>query len=48
VSKAVVTQNNTPLGSNIIYDGEKRKPIQVIQALFNILAKVVSKHSNIG
>ncbi|XP_016397624.1 alpha-2,8-sialyltransferase 8F-like isoform X1 [Sinocyclocheilus rhinocerous] len=39
VSKAVVTQNNTPLGSNVIYDGERRKPLHVTQALFNILAK---------
>ncbi|XP_052408753.1 alpha-2,8-sialyltransferase 8F [Carassius gibelio] len=39
VSKAVVTQTNTPLGSNVIYDGERRKPLQVTQALFNILAK---------
>ncbi|XP_042576437.1 alpha-2,8-sialyltransferase 8F-like [Cyprinus carpio] len=39
VSKAVVTQNNTPLGSKVIYDGERRKPLQVTQALFNILAK---------
>ncbi|XP_051570227.1 alpha-2,8-sialyltransferase 8F-like isoform X2 [Myxocyprinus asiaticus] len=28
VSKAVVTQNNTPVGSSILYDGEKRKPLQ--------------------
>ncbi|XP_021327056.1 alpha-2,8-sialyltransferase 8F [Danio rerio] len=39
VSKAVVTQNNTPLGSNVVYDGERRKPLQVTQALYNILAK---------
>lgn len=39
VSKAVVTQNNTPLGSKVVYDGERRKPLQVTQALFNILAK---------
>ncbi|XP_051572493.1 alpha-2,8-sialyltransferase 8F-like isoform X2 [Myxocyprinus asiaticus] len=39
VSKAVVTQNNTPVGSSVLYDGEKRKPLQVTQALFSILAK---------
>ncbi|ROL27947.1 Alpha-2,8-sialyltransferase 8F [Anabarilius grahami] len=39
VSKAVVTQNNTPLGSIVNYDGERRKPVQVTKALFNILAK---------
>ncbi|XP_051988085.1 alpha-2,8-sialyltransferase 8F-like [Xyrauchen texanus] len=39
VSKAVVTQNNTPVGSKIIYDGEKRKALQVTQALFSILTK---------
>lgn len=39
VSKAVVTQSNTPVGSNVIYDGERRKPLQVTPALFNIFAK---------
>ncbi|XP_051994379.1 alpha-2,8-sialyltransferase 8F-like [Xyrauchen texanus] len=39
VSKAVVTQNNTPVGSSVLYDGEKRKPLQVTQALFSILSK---------
>ncbi|XP_030649610.1 alpha-2,8-sialyltransferase 8F isoform X2 [Chanos chanos] len=40
VSKAVVTQANTPLGSKITYDGEKRKPLQVSPALFSTFAKV--------
>ncbi|XP_026058783.1 alpha-2,8-sialyltransferase 8F-like [Carassius auratus] len=39
VSKAVVTQNNTKLGSNVNYDGQSRKPLKVTQALFNILPK---------
>ncbi|KAI7803830.1 alpha-2,8-sialyltransferase 8F [Triplophysa rosa] len=39
VSKAVVTQSNTPLGSNVVYDGERRKPLQVTPALFSIFAK---------
>ncbi|KAL7860636.1 hypothetical protein AOLI_G00169850 [Acnodon oligacanthus] len=38
-SKAVVTQANTPVGSKLVYDGEKTKPLQVTSALFNTFAK---------
>lgn len=40
VSKSVVTQNNTPLGSKLVYDGEKRKPLQVTPELFSTFVKV--------
>ncbi|KAG9264272.1 alpha-2,8-sialyltransferase 8F-like [Astyanax mexicanus] len=39
VSKAVVTQSNTPVGSKVVYDGEKTKPLQVTKALFSTFAK---------
>ncbi|KAG9337594.1 hypothetical protein JZ751_028445 [Albula glossodonta] len=35
LSKAIVTQANTPLESKIMYDGEKRKPLQVTPKLFS-------------
>ncbi|KAL2100867.1 hypothetical protein ACEWY4_002628 [Coilia grayii] len=38
-TKAVVTQANTPLGSRVVYDGEKRKPLQVTPALFSVFPK---------
>lgn len=40
VTKAVVTQANTPVGSKVVYDGEKRKPLQVTPALFSVFPKV--------
>lgn len=39
-SKAIVTQANTPVGSKVTFDGEKRKPLQVTQALFSVFPKV--------
>lgn len=39
VTKAVVTQSNTPLGSKVTYDGEKRKPLQVTPAIFSVFPK---------
>ncbi|KAL0992737.1 hypothetical protein UPYG_G00097700 [Umbra pygmaea] len=39
LTKAVVTKANTPVGSNIVYDGEKRKPLQVTPELFSTFAK---------
>lgn len=39
VTKAVVTQVNTPLGSKLVYDGEKRKPLPVTPDLFSTFAK---------
>uniref|UniRef100_A0AAY4C2S0 ST8 alpha-N-acetyl-neuraminide alpha-2,8-sialyltransferase 6 n=2 Tax=Denticeps clupeoides TaxID=299321 RepID=A0AAY4C2S0_9TELE len=38
-SVAVITQANTPLGSMILYDGEKRKPLTVTPAIFHTFAK---------
>ncbi|XP_063040473.1 alpha-2,8-sialyltransferase 8E-like isoform X2 [Engraulis encrasicolus] len=38
-SKAIVTQANTPVGSKVTFDGEKRKPLQVTQALFSVFPK---------
>ena len=40
VTKAVVTQANTPLGSKMVYDGEKRKPLHVTPELFSTFVKV--------
>ncbi|XP_059901994.1 alpha-2,8-sialyltransferase 8F-like isoform X2 [Gadus macrocephalus] len=37
-TKAVVSQDNTPVGAQIVYDGEKRKPLSVT-AIFNTFAK---------
>ncbi|KAM6957164.1 alpha-2,8-sialyltransferase 8F [Aplochiton taeniatus] len=39
VTKAVVTQANTPLGSKVVYDGEKRKPLKVTPELFGTFVK---------
>ncbi|XP_076853229.1 alpha-2,8-sialyltransferase 8F isoform X2 [Brachyhypopomus gauderio] len=39
ISKAVVTQENTPVGSEVAYDGEKRKPLKVTPELFTTFAK---------
>ncbi|KAI1887241.1 hypothetical protein AGOR_G00187840 [Albula goreensis] len=39
LSKAIVTQANTPLESKIMYDGEKRKPLQVTPKLFSTFIK---------
>ncbi|XP_067089294.1 alpha-N-acetylneuraminide alpha-2,8-sialyltransferase [Osmerus mordax] len=39
VTKAVVTQANTPLGSKMVYDGEKRKPLHVTPELFSTFVK---------
>ncbi|XP_026870410.1 alpha-2,8-sialyltransferase 8E isoform X1 [Electrophorus electricus] len=39
ISKAVVTQENTPVGSKVRYDGEKRKPLQVTPELFSTFTK---------
>ncbi|XP_023867024.1 alpha-N-acetylneuraminide alpha-2,8-sialyltransferase isoform X2 [Salvelinus sp. IW2-2015] len=40
LTKAMVTQANTPLGSKVVYDGEKRKHLQVTPELFSTFAKV--------
>ncbi|KPP71671.1 hypothetical protein Z043_109388, partial [Scleropages formosus] len=39
ISSAVITQENTPVGSKVIYDGEKRKPLQVTPKLFSTFVK---------
>ncbi|KAL4659285.1 alpha-2,8-sialyltransferase 8F-like isoform X2 [Arapaima gigas] len=39
ISKAIITQANTPLGSKVIYDGEKRKPLQVTSKLLSTFVK---------
>ncbi|KAF7649604.1 hypothetical protein LDENG_00138980 [Lucifuga dentata] len=38
-TKAIMTQSNTPVGSKIVYDGEKRKPLEVTPELFSTFAK---------
>uniref|UniRef100_A0AAV2KEC9 ST8 alpha-N-acetyl-neuraminide alpha-2,8-sialyltransferase 6 n=1 Tax=Knipowitschia caucasica TaxID=637954 RepID=A0AAV2KEC9_KNICA len=37
--KAIVTQTNTPVGTKLIYDGEKKKSLQVNQDIFNTFLK---------
>ena len=39
-NKALVSQDNTPVGAQIVYDGEKRKPLTVTSAFFHTFAKV--------
>lgn len=39
-TKAIVTQENTPVGAKLVYDGEKRKPLQVTSAIFHTFTKV--------
>ncbi|XP_066498408.1 alpha-2,8-sialyltransferase 8E [Hoplias malabaricus] len=39
-SKAVVTQANTPVGTKLVYDGEKTKQLEVTPALFKTFSKV--------
>lgn len=38
--KAIITKNNTPVGSKLVYDGDKKKTLQVNKELFNIFTKV--------
>ncbi|XP_029293880.1 alpha-2,8-sialyltransferase 8E-like isoform X2 [Cottoperca gobio] len=37
--KAIITQANTPVGSKIVYDGEKKSTLQVTPELFSTFAK---------
>ncbi|KAL7378633.1 hypothetical protein ABVT39_016577 [Epinephelus coioides] len=37
--KAIITQANTPVGSKIVYDGEKRRSVNVTSWIFSIFAK---------
>ncbi|XP_048859102.1 alpha-2,8-sialyltransferase 8F-like [Brienomyrus brachyistius] len=39
VSNAIVTQLNTPLGSKVTYDGEKKKSLKVTPKLFDTFVK---------
>ncbi|XP_071396173.1 alpha-2,8-sialyltransferase 8E [Centroberyx affinis] len=39
LTKAIITQANTPLGSKVVYDGEKRKPLQVTPEIFSTFIK---------
>lgn len=38
--KAIITQANTPIGSKLVYDGEKKRTLQVTPEIFNTFAKV--------
>ncbi|KAM9844102.1 alpha-2,8-sialyltransferase 8F [Aulostomus maculatus] len=38
-NKAIITQNNTPVGSKILYDGEKSRTLQVSQEIFKTFIK---------
>ncbi|XP_030580173.1 alpha-2,8-sialyltransferase 8F-like [Archocentrus centrarchus] len=37
--EAIITQSNTPVGSKLVYDGEKKRTIEVKQDLFNMFIK---------
>uniref|UniRef100_A0A1A8IKY0 Alpha-2,8-sialyltransferase ST8Sia VI n=1 Tax=Nothobranchius kuhntae TaxID=321403 RepID=A0A1A8IKY0_NOTKU len=37
--KAIITQKNTPLGSKLVYDGERKRTLQVNQEIFNTFPK---------
>ncbi|XP_070703285.1 alpha-2,8-sialyltransferase 8E-like [Pempheris klunzingeri] len=37
--KAIITQANTPVGSKIVYDGEKKKTLNVTEEIFSTFAK---------
>ncbi|MEQ2221434.1 hypothetical protein ILYODFUR_015895 [Ilyodon furcidens] len=37
--KAIITQTNTPLGSKLVYDGEKKRTLQVKPEIFNTFPK---------
>lgn len=39
LEKAIITQANTPVGTKIVYDGEKRRSLQVTQEIFSTFAK---------
>lgn len=38
--KAIITKNNTPVGLKLVYDGEKKRTLQVNKELFSIFTKV--------
>lgn len=38
--KAIITQANTAVGSKLVYDGEKRRTLQVTPEIFSTFAKV--------
>lgn len=40
--KAIVTQTNTPLGTKLVYDGERKRSLQVNQEIFSTFPKVSS------
>uniref|UniRef100_A0A669EYL9 ST8 alpha-N-acetyl-neuraminide alpha-2,8-sialyltransferase 6 n=1 Tax=Oreochromis niloticus TaxID=8128 RepID=A0A669EYL9_ORENI len=37
--KAIITKNNTPVGSKLVYDGDKKRTLQVNKDFFNIFTK---------
>uniref|UniRef100_A0A3Q0RA98 ST8 alpha-N-acetyl-neuraminide alpha-2,8-sialyltransferase 6 n=1 Tax=Amphilophus citrinellus TaxID=61819 RepID=A0A3Q0RA98_AMPCI len=37
--EAIITQSNTPVGSKLVYDGEKKRTLEVKQDLFNMFIK---------
>ncbi|XP_060882297.1 alpha-2,8-sialyltransferase 8E [Labrus mixtus] len=37
--KAIITQANTPVGSNLVYDGEKKRSLQVSPEVFSTFTK---------
>lgn len=37
---AVITQANTPVGSRLVYDGERKRSVQVSPEVFSTFAKV--------
>lgn len=43
--KAILTQGNTAVGSKLVYDGEKKRNLQVTPEIFSTFAKVRRKES---
>lgn len=41
--KAILTQANTAVGSRLVYDGEKKRSMQVTAEIFSTFAKVRKK-----
>lgn len=39
IDKSIITKNNTPVGLKLVYDGEKKRTLQVNKELFSIFTK---------
>ncbi|XP_069565238.1 alpha-2,8-sialyltransferase 8E isoform X1 [Brachyistius frenatus] len=41
IDKAIITQGNTPVGTKLVYDGEKKRSIQVTPEIFSTFIKEI-------